>query len=114
MSTRPDTRFAYTTLIRSIADQFEQPVEIIEDRFFDDAEPAPVDRVIEHRHAGLVGIGVEQAHFLGAGEEARGLRHRLAGLHRLGLKRVIGLIRSEEHTSELQSLMRISYAVCRL
>src|SRR3546814_9043999 len=104
MSTRPDTRFAYTTLIRSIADQFEQPVEIIEDRFFDDAEPAPVDRVIEHRHAGLVGIGVEQAHFLGAGEEARGLRHRLAGLHRLGL-------RSEEHTSELQSLMRISYAV---
>src|SRR3546814_5946667 len=26
-------------------------------------------------------------------------------------KRVVGMVRSEEHTSELQSLMRISYAV---
>src|SRR3546814_7285806 len=36
-----------------------------------------------------------------AGAEARGVRHEEAG----------GLSRSEEHTSELQSLMRISYAV---
>src|SRR3546814_6444787 len=29
----------------------------------------------------------------------------------LGLSTVYGIVRSEEHTSELQSLMRISYAV---
>src|SRR3546814_6715428 len=29
----------------------------------------------------------------------------------LGLERVARIVRSEEHTSELQSLMRISYAV---
>src|SRR3546814_2826285 len=40
-------------------------------------------------------------------------QHRLEALHRLvavGVLRALGL-RSEEHTSELQSLMRISYAV---
>src|SRR3546814_10003253 len=36
-------------------------------------------------------------------------QHRLAFHHRLGGERP--QIRSEEHTSELQSLMRISYAV---
>src|SRR3546814_5535172 len=33
---------------------------------------------------------------------------------RLGKIGVVALVRSEEHTSELQSLMRISYAVFRL
>src|SRR3546814_7518668 len=39
----------------------------------------------------------------------RGLRHRPAD--RGGRRRALGCLRSEEHTSELQSLMRISYAV---
>src|SRR3546814_3734762 len=56
------------------------------------------------------------AHRLGAA----GYRHVLAGLprHRSGLghhagacRAHAGQLRSEEHTSELQSLMRISYAV---
>src|SRR3546814_1413942 len=42
-------------------------------------------------------------------------RHRILGLVRLELadqvEDDIGRLRSEEHTSELQSLMRISYAV---
>src|SRR3546814_6281721 len=41
-------------------------------------------------------------------------RHELNGRHRLlirGAAPVCNLVRSEEHTSELQSLMRISYAV---
>src|SRR3546814_6522808 len=36
----------------------------------------------------------------------------IPGINRpVGLDAIVGLIRSEEHTSELQSLMRISYAV---
>src|SRR3546814_9887377 len=35
----------------------------------------------------------------------------LIQMHQVGLLRVDGIERSEEHTSELQSLMRISYAV---
>src|SRR3546814_2107812 len=47
-------------------------------------------------HGGIVG-GVDHSGFHGDAEQGqRGTRHR----------------RSEEHTSELQSLMRISYAVC--
>src|SRR3546814_20707043 len=37
-------------------------------------------------------------------------RHRIRGI-RPGIAIVAGAVRSEEHTSELQSLMRISYAV---
>src|SRR3546814_2882029 len=36
---------------------------------------------------------------------------RMRRLHRLRLDQDIAVMRSEEHTSELQSLMRISYAV---
>src|SRR3546814_8914951 len=36
---------------------------------------------------------------------------RVIDLTSAGPQRVFGLVRSEEHTSELQSLMRISYAV---
>src|SRR3546814_8695873 len=64
-----------------------------------------VDRLQRHR-ADLV-IGLRRQHMLriarqaGGGDEAR--RYRFG--HR------IIFVRSEEHTSELQSLMRISYAV---
>src|SRR3546814_1476066 len=54
------------------------------------------------------------------GEPDRVLRVRMAGLGRLHeqlegalavLRHALAALRSEEHTSELQSLMRISYAV---
>src|SRR3546814_3834182 len=45
-------------------------------------------------------------------QQARGMRQRLrAALDKFGVVRQIFRQRSEEHTSELQSLMRISYAV---
>src|SRR3546814_3966607 len=88
-STRTDTRFPYTTLFRSFGD-----------------------------------------HEVGFGKRVRGQRHRRVGrghAQRLGrvseveqpvpesLVEVVDHLetaaRSEEHTSELQSLMRISYAV---
>src|SRR3546814_8353108 len=57
-----------------------------------------------------VGIGAERRESAETLEPAR-LRLELK-LSTLGLRpRDIPLVRSEEHTSELQSLMRISYAV---
>src|SRR3546814_1051063 len=80
-STRTDTLFPYTTLFRSLLAGAEQVA----------------GGAGRHRH----GVGVGGQHEAGARTEAEGPEDvRLAGLDR-----------SEEHTSELQSLMRISYAV---
>src|SRR3546814_10433736 len=58
----------------------------------------------------LIGRKVGERHLRGV---ARRLRHRLDDRLRVGagVKGVRPARRSEEHTSELQSLMRISYAV---
>src|SRR3546814_1091091 len=95
-STRTDTLFPYTTLFRSPvcrtapsgADRFQQPFE----------------------QAAAVGAAV------GGLDPAFGMRHHaedIAGrIEDAGdvARRAVD-VRSEEHTSELQSLMRISYAV---
>src|SRR3546814_6852188 len=83
-STRTDTLFPYTTLFRSEAAAVEQLV------FEEDDGVLAADR------------GLEQALRVGRviGRDHDQTRHaRIPGR------------RSEEHTSELQSLMRISYAV---
>src|SRR3546814_3000439 len=86
-STRTDTLFPYTTLFRSA----------------DRGCGADRDRgALAHEIASLVEQLVD---VLGV-ERLREARQRLRG--RAG---VIAILRSEEHTSELQSLMRISYAV---
>src|SRR3546814_8437076 len=88
MSTRTDTLFPYTTLFRSRADRGMHGIEQrpLQDEVVDGV--AAQAQLGEDRHRDpLVGA-------------LAGLRDHLA---RVG--------RSEEHTSELQSLMRISYAV---
>src|SRR3546814_7798066 len=88
-STRTDTLFPYTTLFRS-------QMRIIRDRF--NAVPEAKTRIFVTHHplfAMLIG-------------EEEGLTKRV-GRHEDALLAVAD--RSEEHTSELQSLMRISYAV---
>src|SRR3546814_6823678 len=88
-STRTDTLFPYTTLFRSAArDQGERDEEVQRD----DA----ARRVGVHR-------GQEEA----ADQDERGDHHGPDD----GLEVLLVHERSEEHTSELQSLMRISYAV---
>src|SRR3546814_10445939 len=92
-STRTDTLFPYTTLFRSVAGplqalprQFEHEalLGVDPDRFaWGDAEELRVESVDALQVSAASGIDLA--------------RHLL--------------IRSEEHTSELQSLMRISYAV---
>src|SRR3546814_4971517 len=83
-STRTDTLFPYTTLFRSHEPGFQGHVVVR--REVDVDRLAPVEAVA----AGLADVRVEQA----------------------GHAPVVDReLRSEEHTSELQSLMRISYAV---
>src|SRR3546814_1535682 len=88
-STRTDTLFPYTTLCRSDLEVVEVEVE--------QGHPAAASR---GRGEG-VPEAVDQQRPVGeAGQRVvEGLVHELV------------LERSEEHTSELQSLMRISYAV---
>src|SRR3546814_5803848 len=82
-STRTDTLFPYTTLFRSVA---EEP----RDQFAEGRR-----HQCAHREAG---VDVREVRARGCVEATRS---------RLQVRRN----RSEEHTSELQSLMRISYAV---
>src|SRR3546814_9853282 len=89
-STLTDTLFPYTTLFRSLPQQY--------DNRCNDVQPRNVARRYQHqdnrRHHDLVGNRIKKyAQFRD--------RAICAGQ----------IARSEEHTSELQSLMRISYAV---
>src|SRR3546814_9406031 len=86
-STRTDTLFPYTTLFRSFC-----------------------NRSVFRDFTMVVSEGVTS--FYGSGTDSfltHPIRHQCQGHGFNGIFEA--LIRSEEHTSELQSLMRISYAV---
>src|SRR3546814_2497292 len=70
-------------------------------------------RHVERRQRGLhVAQQVDVPAFVGVDDQARGRRRAAHRLDLRGRRAGIDLdLRSEEHTSELQSLMRISYAV---
>src|SRR3546814_1263320 len=97
-STRTDTLFPYTTLFRSLHDGEYFSHDLVDG------------------HAG----GIHQHRIIG-GLEWRNRTRCIAAVTRLNFALKAGkcnaeplflqLLRSEEHTSELQSLMRISYAV---
>src|SRR3546814_5254753 len=87
-STRTDTLFPYTPLFRSMATLV---VEI-----------PPAQGPPEHVHA-----REDEAHYVLEGA----FRVKLDGEYFDATTGSLVFIRSEEHTSELQSLMRISYAV---
>src|SRR3546814_3094724 len=94
-STRTDTRFPYTTLFRS-----DRGIGMVEAHRVHRAEALEV--VLVGRVIAVPGDHVERRLAEFADMEAAAPLHRQARrLH----------VRSEEHTSELQSLMRISYAV---
>src|SRR3546814_1761172 len=99
-STRPDTLFPYATLFRS-----RGLVEPLDRRDLQALEIG--ERRVEHA-APCARAFLRPDHFTQAFVPARGARqpeHQFTALHQCDLHR------SEEHTSELQSLMRISYAV---
>src|SRR3546814_4792597 len=96
-STRTDTLFPYTTLFRSVAS----------DRLQAAADEGDIGAGVE---AHQLAEGVDHEHrVVGPGPATtRTRRHFPAGRARVFDDHPE---RSEEHTSELQSLMRISYAV---
>src|SRR3546814_6034040 len=87
------------------------------------AVPADITRLHEHdvspaRSVGVVGAAAVHGQMRMHGDVARGIGHLLGqaelaalGKHVERITATVGAVRSEEHTSELQSLMRISYAV---
>src|SRR3546814_6289463 len=97
-STRTDTLFPYTTLFRSNLIGRDHLAVAVQGR------PRPYV-------AGALRGSLGALYVLGLGVAER---PDFIALHPLGRNLANGLIvigRSEEHTSELQSLMRISYAV---
>src|SRR3546814_2731350 len=86
-STRTDTLFPYTTLFRSVGHMAQFQAFRVACAAGNRAQAVAIDL-----HGNAVGGIGQQQHPGGVGHK----------LHHL---------RSEEHTSELQSLMRISYAV---
>src|SRR3546814_8744622 len=101
-STRTDTLFPYTTLFRSIA-PFRHPVgrqRAGDLQVFGEIDLGPFQPLDRHGvHRALLGDHVDRAQIPPL--------HAVGGAHH-------PFHRSEEHTSELQSLMRISYAVFSL
>src|SRR3546814_6557137 len=95
-STRTDTLFPYTTLFRS-RECDRLGVEIAAR---DNAAVAEHERIVGDR------VRLDAQRLAGAAEKVE------AGTEHLRLAaQAVWVLRSEEHTSELQSLMRISYAV---
>src|SRR3546814_5583303 len=93
-STRTDTLFPYTTLVRSPS-QRARGHRVVPRRRGPPRQDAAVRRSRARRGHGLTGLRPVPA------------RRLVRFLQRRGYV----VVRSEEHTSELQSLMRISYAV---
>src|SRR3546814_7218735 len=118
-STRTDTLFPYTTLFRS--EQLHAGVAVFDaglDRIVDDPDRLDLPGrllgaalMILDRAAGIGGLAqrIDAVHPLavGGGQPTARLQHQQHVADHAVLK---GIGRSEEHTSELQSLMRISYA----
>src|SRR3546814_1807905 len=95
-STRTDTLFPYTTLFRSL-----EAVNYI---------PYPIEDVnLDFEVLGMMPGNAEMVQVLLAASRSENVEMRASALELGGL--TARVMRSEEHTSELQSLMRISYAV---
>src|SRR3546814_7057914 len=92
-STRTDTLFPYTTLFRSLEISEQQRLA----NWFEAMELGYGDRV-----------SIDDPM---ASKATRDAVAQLAGRHGILVEEGAPVTRSEEHTSELQSLMRISYAV---
>src|SRR3546814_8455404 len=101
-STRTDTLFPYTTLFRSQG--VAKPIPNGRRRTIGDNErPRPSIRAGDARN--------EVENHESIARAGGVLRQRFHHARHIDWRPIIAVLRSEEHTSELQSLMRISYAV---
>src|SRR3546814_6278624 len=115
-ATRTDTLFPYTTLFRSRSEsssrrvhQARKPGRRVraDEQLFEHADAA-MDRAAIGQLRGHPRLDVHGERMAPA---ALGLRQAVVGDSEAGTMVEAVAPRSEEHTSELQSLMRISYAV---
>src|SRR3546814_4196068 len=97
-STRTDTIFPYTTLFRSVYEEL-LAVPVIKGM-----------KTENEKFAGAHHTTTVEAYINGSGRAVQGATSHNLGKN-FGKIFDITFERSEEHTSELQSLMRISYAV---
>src|SRR3546814_9646274 len=105
ISTRTDTLFPYTTLFRSI--QNPRAAEQVDILGLLDYWVAMMDVELQLKQFTKTPEQIQQEAQAAAGGVVEGTGVEPA----TNPQAVTGPIRSEEHTSELQSLMRISYAV---
>src|SRR3546814_6287528 len=129
ISTRTGTLFPYTTLFRAVvrlaADFRTHRVVVHERRVRPQRQQRDVAVVAASAVVGFAQARVRRSRAQGLGTELRpdvpghvvGMQRAaavgadLGGERRRVVAQPVGAQRSEEHTSELQSLMRISYAV---
>src|SRR3546814_6470122 len=108
-STRTDTLFPYTTLFRSLArPPLVQPGLNLRLR------QAEARRAAVHHRAQRGAVAFtpgREAKNAAEGVEAHSCVSSRANASAYSARPLSGSLRSEEHTSELQSLMRITYAV---
>src|SRR3546814_1122395 len=102
-STRTDPLFPYTTLFRSVPETLRRLIEWTADYYL-----APIAAVLRMTLASMAAL--EGARTVIEYRATGNLPDRMTEQRAQAMER-IGERRSEEHTSELQSLMRISYAV---
>src|SRR3546814_2454311 len=119
-STRTDTLFPYTTLFRAIYRRQRHIYDLSRkfyllgrDGLIADLAPPPGGAVLEigcgtGRNLIAVGKAWPEARLYGVDISAAMLETARKAVTKAGMA---DRVRSEEHTSELQSLMRISYAV---
>src|SRR3546814_3278264 len=125
-STRTDTLFPYTTLFRSSRSQAEEPVvsaslgaepilvNATRFRLANEVDWARLDRIVGTIEKKSV-RALDDDDLLALPVLYRGALSSLSVARETSLDRALvrylEQLRSEEHTSEVQSLMRISYAV---
>src|SRR3546814_9293653 len=106
-STRTDTLFPYTTLVRSRDIRLLGGAAVVVDAAAVHGTLAGV-QVVQFRRAECGAVGsADQQRVDGPPFQAAAVGELALGAAGIAVL----VIRSEEHTSELQSLMRISYAV---
>src|SRR3546814_4142933 len=99
-STRTDTLLPYTTLFRSRGRKYLH--RVLQATMLAGGRPRSGSSTRKAKfHGSQIGRGASIGRMLGSRDSYAAFRSR----------RVVVKSRSEEHTSELQSLMRISYAV---
>src|SRR3546814_2160522 len=108
-STRTDTLFPYTTLFRSHArleHTGRRQMRAVDEHRARTFDPRAIEIADVERHVGAILAVENQGKALAIPDAQDDERGQAIGVGDDAVR-----VRSEEHTSELQSLMRISYAV---